>query len=201
MWRDTVSQLAFTYDFLLSAVLSVTALHLASLNPSEAPMHKDFVLQHHGAALRLVLPHMANITSENVAALSVFARLVSTYSIGVNKIQPYEDSLSKMRENFTNVRGMRAVAEKSSIWMENRNSTESVLPLSSELRQPLPKETENTIFLLSSRNHETNSDRGLRESIDEAIDMPRYSFQFGEERPKCEDYSHAIPNARFEEVC
>ena len=35
MWRDTVPELALKYGFLMSAVLSVTALHLAILNPSE----------------------------------------------------------------------------------------------------------------------------------------------------------------------
>jgi hypothetical protein len=36
LWMEMVSEIAFEYDFLLSALLAVTSMHLTLLHPSES---------------------------------------------------------------------------------------------------------------------------------------------------------------------
>jgi hypothetical protein len=181
-WRQLVTDLALKHDFLRHAIFSVTSVQLAILQPSA--VNTKIAMQHYSTAIKLAVPQLAAITEENASALGVFSRVLPLYVRGLTKVLPTIDPIAQTCEDFHLVRGIAALGRRTQQWSNPLLSNEFLLPHFSNRSVSLPKEIEDQLSILSTHNHETTPDDLLRESIDEAIALLRYSFFLLQEHPK-----------------
>jgi hypothetical protein len=80
VWRIRVPKIGFSYPYVLHGILSLSALHLAQLQPE---CHDDYVAQaelHHNRALEMISSHMRNINNDNAPAVYLFSTVTSIIS-------------------------------------------------------------------------------------------------------------------------
>jgi hypothetical protein len=85
MWHDIVPQLAYQHEFLMHALLTCTALHMAYLSPDQ---HSELTIKartHQDLAMPLFRAAVPNVESENCDAVSVFARLLSMIAFALDE--------------------------------------------------------------------------------------------------------------------
>lgn len=82
LWKTTVTQIAFQHEFLMRAVLALSALHLARNSPARSQQLYDYSMQHHQAALRQGTALLPHITAETCAAFHIFSILTGMHTLG-----------------------------------------------------------------------------------------------------------------------
>lgn len=73
MYRVSVPKLAFSCDYVCRAVLAFSALHMAYLNPERSKFYMSVAIAHHNAGLKLALPLMQHVTTQNAVSLYLFS--------------------------------------------------------------------------------------------------------------------------------
>jgi hypothetical protein len=180
--RDIVPALGFEHDFLLSGLLAVSSLHLAILNPSA--IHTASAIKHHTEALAQVVPHLANISSDNVTALFSFSCLIALYSFGFHQTQaPSADPLGDIFEVFTLIRGIRIIVRDEVQWLQQTPFAESMLPNPLDPNASLAPKIEAAISTLSQYNSKQITDLASRDVYAAAIDLLRQTFLLAAEKP------------------
>lgn len=106
MWKMTIPKLAMRHKFLMHNLLSVAALHIASLssssslsssisNPAETratqSTYISLAIHHHNIALRDYSSRLQNITRENGASLFTCAALIVISSFSLAILRPQHD--------------------------------------------------------------------------------------------------------------
>ncbi|KAH7349173.1 hypothetical protein BKA66DRAFT_476813 [Pyrenochaeta sp. MPI-SDFR-AT-0127] len=79
-WQTLLSQVAFRHHYVMHSILSLTALHVAYLNPSERRSSLLDAAQHHSKALHGFREDITRICPENCDALFVNASLTFFYA-------------------------------------------------------------------------------------------------------------------------
>ncbi|KAI1305719.1 hypothetical protein F5Y03DRAFT_384396 [Xylaria venustula] len=76
-WRVNVPQLGFSHPYLLKAVFSIAALHLARLRPQQRDALVEQAMVHYTAASSVALPLIPNATGENFPPIFHFSMLTT----------------------------------------------------------------------------------------------------------------------------
>ncbi|KAH8655208.1 hypothetical protein BX600DRAFT_439719 [Xylariales sp. PMI_506] len=80
-WRVNVPQIGFTANYILQALFSLTALHLARFRPERRDFYLDQAMLHYNAASAMAAPLVANVTAENCIPLYLFSTITSCFSL------------------------------------------------------------------------------------------------------------------------
>ena len=151
-WRSDVAREALPYAYLLHGLVSLSAAHLAHINPSERIIYGSKAIMHRNRALRLCIPALRHITKANCQALFAFSSIVaiSTFAIlgllDVGVTSPI-DTISTF---FTLIKGVSTVVQGGVEWIkagslgvllhDDRTHWRSSLgPLPQELHFPLQR--------------------------------------------------------------
>lgn len=76
IWRIKVPKIVSSYPCVLHALLSLTALHIAQLQPGFNDTYVAQAELHHNRALRVISSHIRNINEENAPAAYVFSTVI-----------------------------------------------------------------------------------------------------------------------------
>ena len=127
VWRINVPQIAFSFGFVMDAMLAMSALHLAFSKPAMKDHYVSQALRHHEAGLRVAAPLLPNITPDNCSALYVFA--VLTCHISCAKPRSPGDFLLIGKDGISEwlvfLRGTRTIIDGN----ENLLRSDSVSPM------------------------------------------------------------------------
>ncbi|ESZ97284.1 hypothetical protein SBOR_2312 [Sclerotinia borealis F-4128] len=82
LWRTTVVKIAFQHEFVMRALLALSALHMARNAPGPSQQLYEYSMQQHQAALRQGTALIPNITVENCAALHIFSVVTGMHTLG-----------------------------------------------------------------------------------------------------------------------
>ncbi|KAL1638018.1 hypothetical protein SLS58_009039 [Diplodia intermedia] len=121
LWRVEVPRLAFQHDFVMRAILAVSAAHMAHWKPDKADFYIARAVAHHKIGLRgpnSILPH---VTEDNCSALYIFSALTAILSLAMPR-KP-EDILFVSGDGVAEwlflLRGIASIVFSSSDWLLN----------------------------------------------------------------------------------
>ncbi|KAJ5727856.1 C6 transcription factor [Penicillium malachiteum] len=80
IWRDEVPRVGFTMPAVLHATLAVSALHLASTDPSKRERCIAQAHMHHEIAVRTVTPNLPSLATDNGAGIFLFSSLTCIFA-------------------------------------------------------------------------------------------------------------------------
>ncbi|KAL0261499.1 hypothetical protein SLS55_002929 [Diplodia seriata] len=128
LWRLEVPRIAFRHDFVLRALLAVSALHMAQFK--QEPEARDFyverALAQHRLSLREPMEMLQNLTPENGSAVFVFAVLTAVLSLATPR-RPNDflivggDGSGGITNWLFLLRGVSSVADTSREWILSDN--------------------------------------------------------------------------------
>lgn len=84
VWQDRVPRLAMDADYVLQALLAVSALHLSQIRPHARSSYWSTGVKLYHAALSKAQKEMENVTEENCTAIYIFSMLTCFYSLAQN---------------------------------------------------------------------------------------------------------------------
>ncbi|OJD33158.1 c6 zinc finger protein [Diplodia corticola] len=121
LWRVEVPRLAFQHDFVMRAILAVSAAHMAHWKPDRADFYMARAVAHHKIGLRgptSILPH---VTEDNCSALYIFSALTAILSLAMPR-KP-EDILFVSSDGVAEwlflLRGIASIVFSSADWLLN----------------------------------------------------------------------------------
>ncbi|KAB8304307.1 hypothetical protein EYC80_003718 [Monilinia laxa] len=82
LWQTTVIQMAFQHEFVLRAILALSALQLARTVPGRGQQFYEYSMQQHQAALRQATAFIPHITVDSCAALHIFSIATGMHTLG-----------------------------------------------------------------------------------------------------------------------
>ncbi|OTA97503.1 hypothetical protein M434DRAFT_384544 [Hypoxylon sp. CO27-5] len=82
IWRDEVIRLGFEHNYILHLVLALSALHLATLRPSQSTKYEELADSHSALGLRLVTDLLPDLNRDNCHALYFATSLVCFVTLG-----------------------------------------------------------------------------------------------------------------------
>ncbi|KAF7863924.1 hypothetical protein EAF04_006889 [Stromatinia cepivora] len=82
LWQTTAIQIAFRQEFVMRALLALSALHMARNTPGRSRQLYDYSMQQHQAALRQGTAFLSHITVETCAALHIFSIVTGMHTLG-----------------------------------------------------------------------------------------------------------------------
>lgn len=115
-WRVNVPRIGFSHQYVLKAVLSLAALHLARIKPQRRDVLLEQAMVHHNASSSLALPVLNSISSEDSVPMFFFSML-TTYIAFASPKEPDNllvRSSGVMPEWLFLFRGMRSVLDVTS---------------------------------------------------------------------------------------
>lgn len=121
LWRIEVPRIAFRHDFVLRALLAVSALHTAQskAEPEVRGFYIERALAQHRISLREPMEMLHNLSPENASALFVFASLTAILALATPR-KP-DDFLIVGNEGITHwlflLRGVSSIASSSREWI------------------------------------------------------------------------------------
>lgn len=74
-WKVSVPRLALGHEYLMRAVLAVSALHMSHHRPSQRNLYVSAALDYHQAASRAAVKLLQKVTKENAPSLFLFSTL------------------------------------------------------------------------------------------------------------------------------
>lgn len=78
-WRDVFPQIGFTHDFVMQAILSLAAMHLAYMHPDERPHFLHTAMRHNAVAVRGMSDSIDRLDNNMAEAVFVAASLNIVY--------------------------------------------------------------------------------------------------------------------------
>lgn len=75
VWRGPIVRMAFDCNYLLKAILAVSALHLAKLWPEKRATYLSTAFSYYETALTSAIPLMSDLKEEDARNLFVFSSL------------------------------------------------------------------------------------------------------------------------------
>ncbi|KAL1631135.1 hypothetical protein SLS56_004524 [Neofusicoccum ribis] len=121
LWRVEVPRLAFQHDFVMRAILAVSAVHMAHWKPDKADFYIARAIAQHKIGLRgptTILPH---VTQDNCSALYIFSALTAILSLAMPR-KP-DDILFVGSEGVAEwlflLRGISSIIDSSRDWIVN----------------------------------------------------------------------------------
>ncbi|KAF4306468.1 hypothetical protein GTA08_BOTSDO05218 [Botryosphaeria dothidea] len=119
LWRVEVPRLAFHHDFVMRAILAVSAAHMAHWKPDKADFYISRAIAHHKIGLRgptMILPH---VNKDNCSPLYIFSALTAILSLAMPR-KP-DDILFVGSEGVAEwlflLRGISSIVDSSRDWL------------------------------------------------------------------------------------
>jgi hypothetical protein len=81
LWKITVPQLGFQYDFVMRGILAVSALHIAHFVPDKSNHYMCQALTQHQSGLQVATAMLPDINDENCEAVWMFATLTLFFTL------------------------------------------------------------------------------------------------------------------------
>lgn len=165
MWGDWVTELALEKenDFLLHAILSLSALHLA-LRGVSRQRNILIALHHHGLGVALIRPHVSAISVENYDVVFAFSCIVAFYSFGIRRIwgngsnetntdtdSETNDTLAKIQEVLIFIRRTSVIVKVAHEARDRSPWSRMLIPYPFQNLNPLPSEIEDMLSTLLRR--------------------------------------------------
>ena len=121
LWRNEVTKEALPYDFLLHAIVSLSAAHMAHLDPQRRSHHAQVGYHHQEVACRRSIPFLRQITPENCHALFAFASVmaVATFTLAGSSAPGTVSPIDNILTFFALIRGVQTVLQSSLTWIKN----------------------------------------------------------------------------------
>ncbi|OJD33967.1 c6 transcription protein [Diplodia corticola] len=127
LWRLEVPRIAFRHDFVLRALLAVSALHMAQFkqDPDARDFYVERALAQHRLSLREPMAMLQNLSAENGSAVFVFAVLTAVLSLATprqpNDLLVVGDGAGGITNWLFLLRGVSSVADSSREWILSDN--------------------------------------------------------------------------------
>lgn len=121
LWRINVVQVAFGYEFVMNAILALSALHLAHFRPGKAPFYFTQARLLHQNGLRVAAAMLTQVDDENCSAIYIFTALTSIITLASPR-DPGDILLVKdsgIAEWLTMFRGTRSIIMNSGHILHN----------------------------------------------------------------------------------
>jgi hypothetical protein len=121
IWRISVPQLAFSHDFVMHAILALSALHLARYRPDKVDFHVSQAVSHYQAALGVATSILLHVNEENCSALHIFSSVTCIIALASPQ-KPGNFFLvgeQGVAEWLLLVRGVRSIIDSSHEWLYN----------------------------------------------------------------------------------
>ena len=83
LWRIKVVQLGFAWDFVMNAILALSALHLSHFRPSKPDFYVTHARQLHQNGLRVVNSMLLSVTDSNCEAVYIFTALTCIITLAL----------------------------------------------------------------------------------------------------------------------
>lgn len=116
LWQLIVPERAFSNNFLLYGLLSISALHLAYLRPSKAEFYRNIGVQHYNSAKGFLKPVLQGFGSGNTEYVASFVPLIASISFAMLRDSPSTET-DYLEVVLANFRSLRAVKESlQNIW-------------------------------------------------------------------------------------
>ena len=180
VWRIKVPQLGFTSNFVLNALLAVSALHLAYSKPTMREHYVSLALHHHQKGLLLANSILPNSNEDNCTALYLFAAL--TCIISCAKPRNHEDFLLIGRNGISEwmifFRGTRSIITTYKEILQSGSLSPFFLIGSrkAHLRETGPERNQECLIELKQLVEETVNNEKIQQIYYEAIEELRKSF-------------------------
>jgi hypothetical protein len=81
LWKITVPQLGFQYDFVMRGILAISALHIAHMVPEKSSYYMSQALIQHQSGLQIATTMLPKIDDENCEAVWIFATSTLFFSL------------------------------------------------------------------------------------------------------------------------
>ncbi|KAI9150327.1 Sterol uptake control protein [Paramyrothecium foliicola] len=112
-WRITVPELAYKCQFLMHAILSVTALHKARLLPSQREMYLNASAHHQLAGLEGFRAALLDLNDDNWKECTCFASLVAASALASPSLTSLDadSAIAETLKVFGFIRGIKTVLQ------------------------------------------------------------------------------------------
>jgi hypothetical protein len=81
VWKETIPEIANSFEFVMHSLLAFSALHLAYLHPEERSHYEFLALIHHQTSIHIAGPILLNVTVENCSALYIFSIVTALITV------------------------------------------------------------------------------------------------------------------------
>lgn len=159
IWKVILPQQALTHDFLLSGILALGALHIAStLEPPAALSYIDTALEYHNMAFAPYRHAIDNLTPMNCDAVFGHSVITTVIGIALPRLTASRDEGSNMTENivvvFELLKGVSKILNISRPWMKTRLFSSGTAFFDADPANIDP-ETDAALTILAKVNDET----------------------------------------------
>jgi hypothetical protein len=180
MWQIEIPKLALKQKFLMHSLVSVTALHIASLHPENQPSYIDTAIRHHNIALREYSHKLhGGMTRENSPSMFACATLIVIFALNLAVSKPHKEATGPIEEMLGIFKLLRDVPiVLGEMWDWVRESEIAPMFAGRELDNTiiLPDDVANAIKLLEEQN-ELSSSRSERDIYTLAIQGVKDCFK------------------------
>jgi len=114
IWQEEMPKVAFSSHYCMHALLGFSALHKATLQPSQARVLRTCAVDHLDKALVLYREHGQRSTAENANAKFVFTWLVALFAYAIPPSVPPIDAITEL---FLLVKGIDTVLGETWFWV------------------------------------------------------------------------------------
>lgn len=122
-----VAQQGYTHQFLMHAILAISALHLAYLKPESRVLYSVVSTKHQSRAINLFNTTCTHITEDNCHAAFVLSSLVPLCACAWPAINPSDSPIDDIVKLFTLVRGVHDILRYSWDWV-NQGPFADIIP-------------------------------------------------------------------------
>lgn len=150
LWSTWFTELALESDFLLHALLSLSALHLARCGVSS---EKNIVMaiHHHDLGVALFRPHLSNITADYDAVIA-FSCAVAFYAFGIQRcLEPEVSPIAKLHQVLTLIRGSGVIIKADYAAVLQSRWAVMLAPVPHEASPEIPNDMEDMLSTLQRR--------------------------------------------------
>jgi len=172
MWQSRFPREAQRYQFLMHALLALSATHLMRICPDQRSVHMRNALKHQQMAFRSSIPIFHDITPDNCHAIFTVAGIIALLAFALpqssNPSTPKEP-IDAMLGFFTLIRGAMTVLQTARQWIKlggtdpsfQHNRIFKVVSLRSDMTEALDR--------LQQTNEQVNLSPAFREAYASAI--------------------------------
>ncbi|PYI02353.1 C6 transcription factor [Aspergillus sclerotiicarbonarius CBS 121057] len=158
VWQSVIPRKALEYDFLMSGILAVASLHIASeLDPPAALSYIDTALEYHDLAFAPFRHAIDNLTPANCDAVFAHSAITTVIGIALPQLAAAREESQSMTENiivvFELLHGATNIFTISRPWLQSNLSTSRRGFWETQL-SILDSETETTLDRLTALNND-----------------------------------------------
>ena len=180
VWQIAVPKEALKYEFLMHALLAVSAVHLMYTHPERYQIYEKGARMHRNMALSLSIPHLNQLTASNCHALFAMSNLVANLAF----VFPHSVSaglpptpLDDVLNYFVLLRGAKTILKSASEWINQGPLAELMRFKCGSPNETLPEDIESTLNRLEEANDKTSETPKAHEVYESAIKHLRTTFQ------------------------